>query len=92
MMNSRQRRRYEAIEHNERVKLERDLTELHKLIYEKHKSSVFVTYSCNESLRGEIERLKGILCSEKPPKRKVASNAARLKLAAIAAMAGLGEF
>lgn len=90
MMNSRQRRREEAIKHNERIKLERDLIELRKLIYAKHKASVFVTYSCNESLRGEIERLQGIFESEEPPKRKVASSSTRLQLAAIAAMAGLG--
>lgn len=91
MMNSRQRRRAEAIKHNERIKLERDLMELRKLIYAKHKASVFATYSCNESLRGEIERLKGIFQSEEPPKRKVKSNVSRLQLAAISAMAGLGS-
>lgn len=91
MMNSRHRRRKEAIEHNERIKLERDLMELRKAIYEKHKTSVLVTYSCNESLRGEIERLQGILKSEEPPKRKVRSSVASLQLAAISAMAELGS-
>lgn len=91
MMNSRQRRRNEAIEHNERIELERDLMELRKLIYGKHKASVFVDYSCNESLRGEIERLQGIFKSENPPKRKVTSSVARLQLAAIAAMTVLGS-
>lgn len=89
MMNSRQRRRKEAIEHNERIKLERELMELRKLIYAKHKASVLVTYSCNESLRGEIERLQGIFKSEEPPKRKVRSSVASLQLAAFSAMAGL---
>lgn len=90
MMNSRQRRRKEAIEHNERIKLESDLMELRKAIYAKHKASVLVTYSCNESLRGEIERLQGIFKSEEPPKSKVTRRADRLQLTAIAAMAGLG--
>ena len=67
------------------------MIELRKLIYAKHKASVFVTYSCNESLRGEIERLQGIFKSDDPPKRKVTSSVARLQLAAIAAMAGLGS-
>lgn len=88
-MNSRQRRRAAAIEHNERIGLERELMELRKSIYAKHKASVFVTYSCNESLRGEIERLQGIFKSEEPPKRKVRSSVASLQFAAIAAMAGL---
>lgn len=91
MMNSRQRRRAEAIKHNERIKLERDLMELRKLIYAKHKTSVFATYSCNESLRGEIERLQGIFKSEEPPKREVRSSFASLQLAAVAAMAGIGR-
>ena len=89
-MNSRQRRRAEAIEHNERIKLERDLIELRELIYAKHKVSVPVTYSCNEGLRGEIKRLNGIFNSENPPKKsKSGRNVAILQLAAIAAMAGL---
>lgn len=89
-MNSRQRRRASAIEHNDRIKLERELMELRKLIYAKHKVSVPAIYRCNESLHGEIERLQGIFKSEEPPKRKVTSEVARLQLEAIAAMAGLG--
>lgn len=97
-MNSRQRRKQEAKEHNARPELLRELKELQCSIHAKHGAWVkAVIDSGNSSVLMEIERLRGILQEDAPPPRKVsvAGGFGRLrayqKLAMIAAMAGIGE-
>ncbi len=97
-MNSRQRRKQEAKEHNARQALLRELKELQSSIHAKHGAWVgAVIDSGNSSVLMEIARLRGVLEADAPPPRKVAvvGGAKRLlayqKLAMIAAMAGIGE-
>ena len=97
-MNSRQRRKQEAREHNARPELLRELEELQSSIHAKHGAWVgAVIDSGNSSVLMEIARLRGVLEADAPPPRKVAvvGGAKRLlayqKLAMIAAMAGIGE-
>lgn len=96
-MNSRQRRKQEAKEHNARPALLRELKELQSSIHAKHGVCVqAVVGSGNDSVRREIARMIGILEADAPPPRKVAvvGGSGRLrayqKLAMIAAMAGIG--
>lgn len=97
-MNSRQRRKQEAQEHNARPALLQELREVQSAIHAKHGAWVqAVIDSGNESVRREIARLHGILEADAPPPRPVAvgGGAGRLrahqKLAMIAALAGMGE-
>lgn len=97
-MNSRQRRKREAQEHNARPELLRGLSDLQSAIHAKHGTWVkAVIDSSNSSVLMEIARLRGILEADAPPPRKVAvvGGAKRLlayqKLAMISAMAGIGE-
>ena len=96
-MNSRQRRKREAQEHNARQELLQELKELQSSIHAKHGAWVgAVIDSGNSSVLMEIARLRGVLEADAPPPRKVAvvGGAKRLlayqKLAMIAAMAGIG--
>lgn len=96
-MNSRQRRKQAAQEHNDRIGLMQDLSELQSAIHAKHGAWVQVVIdSSNSSLRREIAKLHGIFEADAPPPRPVAvgGGAGRLrahqKLAMIAAMAGIG--
>lgn len=71
-MNSRIRRKLEAQEFNERKALIDELSSLRAKIYEKHKTWIHVIYdNGNDSVRGEIKRLCGILSSDAAPPRKV---------------------
>ena len=94
-MNSRLMRKIAAKEHNDRVILMDELRAIRASVYAKHGVSVMATYDkTNESVRREIDRLSVILESDFPPRKVVtsgASNFARMHLAAIAAMAGIGH-
>ncbi|MGL4868755.1 MAG: hypothetical protein ACRC48_00830 [Aeromonas veronii] len=96
-MNSRQRRKQAAQEHNERIELMRELSDLRLAIYTKHGFRVRVEIdSSNYSVLREIENLRRLLEADTPPSRQVAvvGGAGRLlarqRLAMIAAMAGIG--
>ena len=95
-MNSRQRRKQEAQEHNARPELLRELKELQCSIHAKHGTWVkAVIDNSNDSVRREIAKLRGIFEADVPPARRVAvvggsgSLRAHQKLAMIAAMAGI---
>lgn len=94
-MNIRMRRKADAKRHNNRRILLSELTHIQSEIYRKHKVHVRVLYDdTNQSVINEIGRLKSIFPSDNPPPKKVAViggvSVARLQLAAIAAMAGIG--
>lgn len=86
-MNSRQRRKKAAQEHNERIELMQELRAIQSAICAKHGVQVrAVIDQRNFSLVREIERLRGILEADARPKPvKVASVSPFL-----AAMAALG--
>ena len=70
-MNSRQRRKQEAKEHNARPALLRELKELQCSIHAKHGAWVkAVIDSGNSSVLMEIARLRGVLEAEAPPPSK----------------------
>ncbi|WNL63654.1 hypothetical protein ST4_096 [Aeromonas phage ST4] len=70
-MNSRQRRKQAAQEHNDRIELMQELSELRLAIYTKHGVRVRVEIdSRNYSVRQEIARLRGILGADTPPPRR----------------------
>ncbi|WP_323994755.1 hypothetical protein [Aeromonas hydrophila] len=96
-MNSRQRRKLAAQEHNDRPALLQELREVRSAIHAKHGAWVqAVIDSSNDSVRREIAKMHGILEADAPPSRPVAvgGGAERLraykKLAIIAALAGMG--
>lgn len=96
-MNSRQRRKQEALEHNARPELLRELEELQSSIHAKHGAWVkAVIDNSNSSVLMEIARMRGVLEADAPPPRKVSivGEPGRLrsyqKLAMIAVMAGIG--
>ncbi|MNC00225.1 hypothetical protein D3C77_147420 [compost metagenome] len=95
-MNSRQRRKQAAQEHNDRPALLQGLRDLQSAIHAKHGAWVqAVIDSSNSSVLMEIARLRGILEAETRPRRVLdEGGAGRLrahqKLAMIAAMAGMG--
>lgn len=96
-MNSRQRRKQAAQEHNDRIGLMQELSELQLAIYTKHGARVRVEIdSSNYSVLREIENLHRLLEADAPPSRQVAVVGgagrvlARQKLAMIAFMAGIG--
>ncbi|MFQ2273949.1 hypothetical protein [Aeromonas hydrophila] len=98
-MNSRQRRKQAAQNHNDRIELMHELSEMRIAIYTKHGVRVRVEIdSSNYSVVREIENLRRILEADAPPSRPVAvvGGSRRLrahqKLAMIAAMAGMGVF
>ena len=67
-MNSRQRRKREAQEHNARQELLQELKELQSSIHAKHGVWVrAVIDSGNSSVLMEIARLRGVLEAEAPP-------------------------
>ncbi len=69
-MNSRQRRKLAAQEHNDRIELMRDLSELQLAVYTKHGVRVRVMIDdSNSSVAREIEKLRGILEADAPPVR-----------------------
>ena len=86
-MNSRERRKLAAIEHNERISLIAKLHDLQSAIRGKHGVSVrAVIDSTNGSVSKEIDRLSAILECETPPARKRVAAISPF----IAAMAALG--
>ena len=96
-MNSRQRRKQEAQDHNARKLLLLELRDIQSSIYDKHGSWVKAEIdNSSDSVRLEIARLHGILEADAPPISKIAvlGGSGRLrayqKLAMIAAMAGIG--
>lgn len=92
-MNSRLARKIAAKEHNERIHLIVELTDIRARIYRKHGASIIVSYdNTNESVRREIDRLKAIFESDARPRMVVGDGRrglARMQLASIAAMAGI---
>ncbi|MGL5775000.1 MAG: hypothetical protein ACRCYB_06605 [Aeromonas veronii] len=94
-MNSRLARKIAAKEHNDRIALMEEMASIRARIYSKHGARVMVSYdNTNESVRIEIDRLKAIFESDAPPRRDVNGGRrdfARIHLAAIAAMAGIGH-
>ena len=69
-MNSRQRRKQAAQEHNDRIELMQELKELQASIYAKHGAWVQVVIDdSNDSVRREIAKLRGILEADAPPPR-----------------------
>lgn len=96
-MNSRQRRKQAAQEHNARPALLQELRDLQSAIHAKHSAWVqAVIDNSNSSVLMEIARLRGILESDASPPRPVAvvGGAGRLrahqKLAMIAVLEGMG--
>lgn len=86
-MNSRERRKMAAIEHNERISLRAKIQVLQAAIREKHGVSVrAVIDGSNGSVSKEIDRLSAILECETPPARKRVAAISPF----IAAMAALG--
>lgn len=67
-MNSRQRRKQAAQEHNDRIGLMRELSDLQFAIYVKHGARVRAVFdNSNDSVRLEIAKLRGILEADTPP-------------------------
>jgi hypothetical protein len=96
-MNSRQRRKQAAQEHNDRIALMQEASDLRFAIYTKHGARVTIWIdSSNDSVRKEIARLRGVLEADTPPPRPVTvcRGSERLrahqKLAMLATLAGLG--
>ena len=86
-MNSRERRKIAANEHNERISLIAKLNNLQSAIMVKHGVSVrAVIDSTNSSISKEIYRLSAILECETPPTRKRVATISPF----IAAMAAIG--
>ena len=86
-MNSRERRKIAAIEHNERISLIDRIHNLQSAIRAKHGVSVrAVIDSTNSSALKEIDRLSAILECETPPTRKRVATISPF----IAAMAAIG--
>lgn len=98
-MNSRMRRKADAERHNNRRILLSELTHIQSEIYRKHRVYVRALYDdTNQSVSDEIDRLNLIFSSDNPPPKtpkKVSvlggRSIARMQLAAIAAMAGIGH-
>lgn len=90
-MNSRQRRKQAAQEHNGRPALLQELREVQSAIHAKHGAWVqAVIDSSNESVRREIAKMHGILKSDTPPSRPVANRRKVRAGIALAFMAGMG--
>lgn len=78
-MNSRQRRKRAAQEHNDRIGLMQELSELQLAIYTKHGARVrAVIDNSNDSVRREIARLRGILEADTPPPRPSSAPSSRI--------------
>lgn len=77
VMNSRERRKKLAEEHNERIELTRKIRTIRQAIIEKHGVSVrTITTDRNKELIAQIDRLTDILNSDNPPetyRRRIAS-------------------
>lgn len=94
LMNIRQRRKQAAQEHNDRIELMQELSDLQLAIYTKHGVRVRVEIdSRNYSVVREIEKLRGILEADTPPPRSAPrrSGIRRGGLYATLALAALGE-
>lgn len=95
-MNSRQRRKQAAQEHNDRIELMQELSELQLAIYTKHGVRVRVEIdSRNYSVVREIEKLRGILEADAPPPRQAPGRSGVMRgglstRLAVAYLAGMG--
>lgn len=90
-MNSRQRRKQAAQEHNDRPALLQELRDLQSAIHAKHGTWVqAVIDSSNSSILMEIARLRGVLDADAPPPRPVANRRKVRASIALAYMAGMG--
>lgn len=90
-MNSRQRRKLAAREHNDRPALMQELKDLQSSIHTKQGTWVqAVIDNSNDSVRLEIAKLRGILKSDTPPSRPVANRRKVRAGIALAFMAGMG--
>ncbi len=90
-MNSRQRRKLAAQEHNDRIGLMRELSDLQFAIYVKHGARVrAVIDNSNDSVRREIAKLRGMLESDTPPPRQAPGRSSVNAKIALAFMAGMG--
>lgn len=103
-MNSRQRRKAAAQEHNDRIELKKELRELQLAIYTKHGAKVRVEgWQENDRLRQQVAKLREILGADTLPEqeqRKVAlvsggssigRSAARQAMIMLALAAGIGH-
>ncbi|MND16922.1 hypothetical protein D3C76_254630 [compost metagenome] len=90
-MNSRQRRKRAAQEHNDRIELMRELSDLQFAIYVKHGARVMAAIdNSNDSVRREIAKLRGMLESDTPPPRPAPSRSGVNAKIALAFMGGMG--
>lgn len=90
-MNSRQRRKQAAQEHNDRIELMQELSELQLAIYTKHGVRVRVEIdSRNYSVVREIEKLRGILEADTPPPRPAPGRSGLSLAAAVAVLSAMG--
>lgn len=90
-MNSRQRRKREAQEHNARPELLRGLSDLQYAIHAKHGTWVkAVIDNSNSSVLMEIARLRGVLEAEAPPPSKAENRRKFQAGIALAYMVGMG--
>lgn len=90
-MNSRQRRKQAAQEHNDRIGLMRELSDLQFAIYTKHGARVrAVIDNSNDSVRREIAKLRGIFEADTPPPRPAPRSSGISTSVALAALAAMG--
>lgn len=91
-MNSRQRRKQAANEHNDRIGLMQEISGLQTAIRSKHGVRVrAVICGDNSSVLMEIARLRGILASDTPPRSAKRGIGVSVTLLALAALAGIGS-
>ncbi len=89
-MNSRQRRKQAAQEHNDRIELVKEVGDLQLAIYAKHGARVrFIYGDTNDILREQIAKLRGMLESDTPPPRTPPRRSGISTSVALAALAGM---
>lgn len=90
-MNSRQRRKQAAQEHNDRIELVKEISDLQFAIYTKHGARVrFIHGDTNDILRQQIAKLRGMLDSDTPPPRTQPRRSGISTSVALATLAGMG--
>lgn len=90
-MNSRQRRKQAAQEHNDRIGLVKEVGDLQLAIYVKHGARVrFIHGDTNDILREQIAKLRGMLESDTPPPRQAPGRSSVNAKIALAFMGGMG--
>lgn len=90
-MNSRQRRKQAAQEHNDRIVLVKELSDLQLAIYTKHGALVqAIVDNSNDSVRREIAKLRSIFEANTPPPTPAPSRSGISTSVALAALASMG--